>query len=83
MFLCYANEFLFEMLKIDLKDTYLWGTNPTALQNEVSTCQKTYYGRETRVMVNQSVNEFFPGSSLKLMHSLRMLHSHWKLPQYS
>ena len=30
-----------------------------SLKNEVSTCQKVYYDKETRVMVNQSVNEFY------------------------
>ena len=30
-----------------------------ALKNEVSTCRKIYYGRETGVMVKQSVNEFY------------------------
>ena len=44
------------MVKTDLKDTYLEGTNPPALQNEVSTFQKFYYDGETRVMFNQSVN---------------------------
>ena len=58
-FLRYVNEVLFEMVKTALKDTYLGGTTPTALKNEVSTCQKMYYDRETRVMVNQSVNEFY------------------------
>ena len=38
-FLCYVNEVLFEMVKISLNDTYLGGTTPTALQNEVSTCR--------------------------------------------
>ena len=32
-FLRYVNEFLFEMVKTALKDTYLGGTTPTALQN--------------------------------------------------
>ena len=47
------------MVKTALKDTYLGGKTPTALQNEVSTFRKTYYDRETRVMVNRSVNEFY------------------------
>ena len=42
------------------------GGNPTALQNEVSTCRKMYYDRETRVMVNQSVNEFYTRFLLKI-----------------
>ena len=46
------------MVKIALKDTYLGGTTPTSLQNEVSTCRKNYYDRETQVILNQSVNEF-------------------------
>ena len=66
-----------------LKDTYLGGTTPTALKNEVSIFRKMYYDRETRVMVNQSVNEFTPNSSLKLMNSLRMSHLHWTLLQPS
>ena len=47
------------MVKTSLKDTYLVGTTPTELKNEVSTCQKMYYYRETLVMFNQSVNEFY------------------------
>ena len=58
-FLCYFNEVLFETVKIVLKDVYFGGTTPTELQNEVSICPKMYYDRETRVMVNQSVNEFY------------------------
>ena len=34
-----VNEVLFGMVKTVLKDTYLGGTTPTALQNEVATCQ--------------------------------------------
>ena len=45
--------------KISLKDTYLGGTTPTALQNNVSTCRQMYYDRETLIMVNRSVNEFY------------------------
>ena len=59
-FLRYFDEVLFEMVKTALKDTYLGGTTPTALKNEVSTCREIYYDRDTRVMVNQSVNEFYP-----------------------
>ena len=47
------------MVKTSLKDTYLGGGNPTALQNEVSTCWKTNYDIETRVMFNHSLNEFY------------------------
>ena len=47
------------MVKTDLKDTYLGVTTHTALQNEVFTCRQMHYDRETRVMVNQSVNEFY------------------------
>ena len=42
-----------------LKDTYLGGTTPTELQNEVSTCRKMYYDKENKVIINQSVNEFY------------------------
>ena len=35
------------------------GTTPKVLQNEISTFQQMYYDRETRVMVNQSVNEIY------------------------
>ena len=55
----YVNEVLFEMVKIALKDTYLGGTIPTDLKNEVATCRKIYYYKENQVMVNQSVNEFY------------------------
>ena len=47
------------MLKTALKDKYLGGTTPTALQNKVSMCRKMYYDRETCIMVNQSVNSFY------------------------
>ena len=47
------------MVKTALKDTYLGETTPTALQNELSICRKMYYDRDTRAMVNQSVNEFY------------------------
>ena len=47
------------MVKTALKDTYLGGTTPTALKNEVSIFQKMYYNKETLVVVNQSVNEFY------------------------
>ena len=59
IFLCYVNKVLFEMVKTALKDTYLGGKTPTALQNEVSACRKMYYDKETWVMVNQSVNNFY------------------------
>ena len=58
-FLRYVNEVLFEMVKTSLKDKYLGGTTPTALQSEVSTCWQMYYDRENQFMVNQSVNEFY------------------------
>ena len=47
------------MVKTDLKDTYLGGTTPTALQNEVDKCRHMYYDEENQVMINQSVNEFY------------------------
>ena len=47
------------MVKIDLKDTYLGGTNPTALKNEVTTCRKMYDEKENQVMIFQSVNELY------------------------
>ena len=65
-YLRYVNVVLFEMVKTALKDTYLGGTTPTALQNEVSTCRKIYYYKETWVMVNQSVNEFYTQFLLKI-----------------
>ena len=55
----FVNGVLFEMLKTALKDTYMGITTSTAIQNEVSTCRKIYYDKETRVMVNQSVNSFY------------------------
>ena len=58
-FIRYVNEVLFEMVKTDLKDTYMVVTTPTSMQNEVSTRQQIYYDIETYVMVNQSVNEFY------------------------
>ena len=50
------------MVKTALKDKYLGGTTTTALQNKVSTFRKMYYDRETWVMVNKSVNEFYTWS---------------------
>ena len=47
------------MVKTALKNTYPGGTTPAALKNEVSTYRKTYYNKETRVIVHQSVNEFY------------------------
>ena len=47
------------MVKTYLKDTYLGGTTPTALHNEVSTCRKIYNYRENRVMFDEKVNEFY------------------------
>ena len=47
------------MVETALKDTHLGGTTPTELQKEDSSCQKIYYDKETKVMVNQSVNEFY------------------------
>ena len=52
----YVNEFLFEMVKTNLKDTYLVVTTPTALQNDVATFRQIYYDQEDQVMVNRSVN---------------------------
>ena len=47
------------MVKTALKYTYLGGKTPPSLQTEESTFWKMYYDRKTRVMVNQSVNEFY------------------------
>ena len=47
------------MVKTALKDTYIGGTTPTALKNEVSTCQIIYYEKYNQVMFNQSVNQFY------------------------
>ena len=47
------------MVKTALNSTYLAGTNPTALQNEVATCLQMYYDKENQVMINHSVNEFY------------------------
>ena len=58
-FLRYVNEVLFEMVITSLKDTYLGGETPAALKNEVSTCRQMYYYRETSIMVNKTVNEFY------------------------
>ena len=58
-FLRCVNEVLFGMVITSLKDVYLGETNPTSPQNEVSTFRQVYYDRETRVMVNHSVNEFY------------------------
>ena len=57
--LLYVNGVLFEMVKTSLKDTYIGGKTPIALQNEVSTCRQIYYDKDTRVMVNQLLNEFY------------------------
>ena len=47
------------MVKAALKDTYLGGTTPTAIQNEVATCCQMYYYKENQVIMNQLVNEFY------------------------
>ena len=47
------------MVKSSLKDTYLGGTTPTALQNEVAILRKIYYDKENQVMSNQLVNYFY------------------------
>ena len=47
------------MVKTNLKDTYLGVTVPKALQNEVFKCRKMYSFRETHIMFNKSVNEFY------------------------
>ena len=46
------------MVKIYLKGTYLGTTTPTSLQNEVSACWKIVDDKDTRVIFNQSVNEY-------------------------
>ena len=56
-FLRYVNEVLFEMFKKN--ETYLGGTTPTELQNDVSTWRKMYYNKENWVMFNQWVNSFY------------------------
>ena len=50
---------MFEMVKIALNDIYVGETTPTALKNEVSTYRKMNCKKETRVMVNKSVNDFY------------------------
>ena len=62
----YVNEVLFEIVNTALKDEYLGTTTPAALKSEVSTCRKIYYDRETRVMVNHSVNEFYTRFFIKI-----------------
>ena len=39
------------MVKTALKDTYIGGTTPTALQNEVATYRKMYYDKGNQVMI--------------------------------
>ena len=46
------------MVKTALRDTYIGGTNPKSLQNEVSTCRQIYFNNKTWVVVNQSVYKF-------------------------
>ena len=47
------------MVKKTLKGEYLGGITPTALKNEVCIWRKICYDKETQVMVNQLVNEFY------------------------
>ena len=54
------------MVKTALNDTYLGGITNTSPKNEVSTCQKMYYDRETCIMVNQSVNQFYTSFFFKI-----------------
>ena len=67
----YVNVVLFEMVKTSLKDTYIGGTTPTKMKNEVSACRKMYYDREKWVMINQLVNNFYT----------RLLFKMYALPQ--
>ena len=54
------------MVHTALDDTSLVETTPTALKNEVSTFWKMYYDKETWIMLNQSVNEFYTQFVLKI-----------------
>ena len=54
------------MVKTALKYAYFGGTTPTELQNEFPTCQKIYYDKDTQVMFNQFVNEFYAGFLFKI-----------------
>ena len=47
------------MVSITLKDTHLGGITTTALQNKISTFQTMYYDKDTRIMVDQPVNNFY------------------------
>ena len=47
------------MVEKSLKDKYIEGTNPKELKNKVSKFQEIYYDKETRVMVNKLVNDFY------------------------
>ena len=44
------------MFETSIKDKYLGGGNPTAMQNEVSVFQQNYYDRDAHIVVNHSVN---------------------------
>ena len=55
----YVNEVLFNILKIALKNIYIGGGTTASQLNEVATCQKFYYDKETQFIVNQSVNKFY------------------------
>ena len=59
VFLRYVNEVQFEMDKTYLKETFLEEITPIEMQNEVSTCRQMCYDRDTHVIVNQSINEFY------------------------
>ena len=47
------------MVKIPLQDTYIGGETPTALQDEISKCRRMLNDKDTRFMVNYSVNDFY------------------------
>ena len=48
-----------KLIKTALKETYIFGTTNTALQNGVSIFWNIYYYKDNLVMVNKSVNEFY------------------------
>ena len=69
------------MVKTTLKDTYIAGTNPTALQTEVDKCCKMYFDKETQHLVNQAVNEFYTRFLLKIDTLLQDKGFCWTLSQ--
>ena len=55
----YVNDIVLKTVMASLKDKYLLVATTTAMQNELYTFQQMYYNKETEVMENQLVKQFY------------------------